>query len=225
MKKNGFTLAEALITICIIGVVASLTLPTLQTNAMRQQVPTALAKAMTTLENGNKILMQREGVRDIFDVCGNTYLTCMRTQGILNGAAITPPTTVQNFSGQTKLLGLPEGLLTPDNLAYYSGGTWLQGSAPVGYRLRNTLVRVDVNGPAKGPNAFGKDIFTLTVNGSGAVIPHGGKLHSHVFSNGAAPSWETTCNSEKVSTAAAVEAGDSCAGSIVDNGYRIIYPF
>ena len=32
MKKNGFTLAEVLITLAIIGVVATMTLPALMTN-------------------------------------------------------------------------------------------------------------------------------------------------------------------------------------------------
>ena len=37
MKKNGFTLAEVLITLAIIGVVATLTLPALMTNTQEQQ--------------------------------------------------------------------------------------------------------------------------------------------------------------------------------------------
>ena len=42
MKKNGFTLAEVLITLAIIGVVATLTLPALMTNTQEQQSRTAL---------------------------------------------------------------------------------------------------------------------------------------------------------------------------------------
>ena len=44
MKKNGFTLAEVLITLAIIGVVATLTLPALMTNTAEQQAKTALKK-------------------------------------------------------------------------------------------------------------------------------------------------------------------------------------
>ncbi len=49
MKKNGFTLAEVLITLAIIGVVATLTLPALMTNTQEQQSKTGLKKGINTL--------------------------------------------------------------------------------------------------------------------------------------------------------------------------------
>ena len=49
MKKNGFTLAEVLITLAIIGVVAVMTLPALITNTGEQQAKTALKKGINTL--------------------------------------------------------------------------------------------------------------------------------------------------------------------------------
>lgn len=49
MKKNGFTLAEVLITLAIIGVVATMTLPALMNNTQEQQARTALKKAINTL--------------------------------------------------------------------------------------------------------------------------------------------------------------------------------
>ena len=47
MKKNGFTLAEVLITLAIIGVVATMTLPALMTNTQEQQAKTGLKKGTT----------------------------------------------------------------------------------------------------------------------------------------------------------------------------------
>ena len=49
MKKNGFTLAEVLITLAIIGVVATMTLPALMTNTAEQQARTGLKKGINTL--------------------------------------------------------------------------------------------------------------------------------------------------------------------------------
>lgn len=49
MKKNGFTLAEVLITLAIIGVVATMTLPALMSNTQEQQAKTAYKKAINTL--------------------------------------------------------------------------------------------------------------------------------------------------------------------------------
>ena len=49
MKKVGFTLAEVLITLAIIGVVAVLTLPALMSNTAEQQARTALKKMTNSL--------------------------------------------------------------------------------------------------------------------------------------------------------------------------------
>ena len=49
MKKNGFTLAEVLITLAIIGVVATMTLPALISNTGEQQAKTGLKKGINTL--------------------------------------------------------------------------------------------------------------------------------------------------------------------------------
>lgn len=54
MKKYGFTLAEVLITLAIIGVVATITLPTLTSNTNEKQAVAAFKKGLNTLtEAGN----------------------------------------------------------------------------------------------------------------------------------------------------------------------------
>ena len=49
MKMKGFTLAEVLITLAIIGVVATMTLPALLNNTAEQQYKTGLKKGINTL--------------------------------------------------------------------------------------------------------------------------------------------------------------------------------
>ena len=61
MKKNGFTLAEVLITLAIIGVVATLTLPSLMTNTAEQQSITAFKKIMNTLNEAGQMNAALEG--------------------------------------------------------------------------------------------------------------------------------------------------------------------
>lgn len=48
-KRNGFTLAEVLITLGIIGVVAAMTIPTLMSNTNGAQFKTAFKKSLSTL--------------------------------------------------------------------------------------------------------------------------------------------------------------------------------
>lgn len=66
MKKNGFTLAEVLITLAIIGVVATMTLPALMTNVAEQQAKTALKKGINTLTEAAHMNQALEG----FDYSG-----------------------------------------------------------------------------------------------------------------------------------------------------------
>ena len=61
MKKNGFTLAEVLITLAIIGVVATLTLPSLMTNTAEQQSVTAYRKALNTLNEAGQMSAAVDG--------------------------------------------------------------------------------------------------------------------------------------------------------------------
>ncbi|MBP7212243.1 prepilin-type N-terminal cleavage/methylation domain-containing protein, partial [bacterium] len=47
-SKTAFTLAEVLITLGIIGIVAALTIPTLMNKSQKQQTVTALKKSYST---------------------------------------------------------------------------------------------------------------------------------------------------------------------------------
>lgn len=54
-RQKSFTLAEVLITLGIIGVVASMTIPTLMNNYLKNQTVTRLQKAYTTISQAIKL--------------------------------------------------------------------------------------------------------------------------------------------------------------------------
>jgi prepilin-type N-terminal cleavage/methylation domain-containing protein len=60
-KKVGFTLAEVLITLSIIGVVAMMTLPALMTNVQEQQAKTGIKKGINTLSEAGQMNNAVEG--------------------------------------------------------------------------------------------------------------------------------------------------------------------
>ena len=62
MKNNGFTLAEVLITLGIIGVVAALTTPALYHNVGTAEIGPKLAKFRSTVENANKMMLVENDV-------------------------------------------------------------------------------------------------------------------------------------------------------------------
>ena len=61
-NKAAFTLAEVLITLAIIGVVATMTIPTLVVEYRKKQWVSGLQKAIYVLNNGTKLMMADEGV-------------------------------------------------------------------------------------------------------------------------------------------------------------------
>ena len=63
--KNGFTLAEVLITLGIVGVVASMTLPTLNNNVQKQTYEAGAKKAYNILSNAVSMYMVDQGVDDL----------------------------------------------------------------------------------------------------------------------------------------------------------------
>ena len=65
--KRAFTLAEVLITLAIIGVVAAMTMPTLIKNHQKQVYATRLKKAVNVLENMRTKLMADEEVTNFND--------------------------------------------------------------------------------------------------------------------------------------------------------------
>lgn len=60
-RKNGFTLAEVLITLTIIGVISALTLPAIQSNTAATRNRAALKKIMATLTQAAQANVAAEG--------------------------------------------------------------------------------------------------------------------------------------------------------------------
>ena len=100
MKKSfGFTLAEVLITLGIIGVVAAMTLPTLIQNYQKKTYIEGLKVGISILEQGFKAAMADDGVDDLADTtlwknCDGTDFFPARAKsgrfGAENGADARP---------------------------------------------------------------------------------------------------------------------------------------
>lgn len=78
MKKNAFTLAEILITLGIIGVVAALTMPSLIQNYRKHVVETRLAKVYSVMNQAIKMTSAEYGEPTVWmKDCGITMApTC-----------------------------------------------------------------------------------------------------------------------------------------------------
>src|SRR5574344_801890 len=67
LKRTAFTLAEVLIVLGIIGIVASMTIPTLMNKVAKQEYLTGLRKAYSTQMDGWSRLLADEGVQQLED--------------------------------------------------------------------------------------------------------------------------------------------------------------
>lgn len=71
LYKAGFTLAEVLITLSIIGVVAAMTLPTLITNVQEKTTVSKVKKFYNTVENAYQRMIQDYGTIDTWGLMGS----------------------------------------------------------------------------------------------------------------------------------------------------------
>ena len=220
MKHRGFTLAEVLITLGIVGFVASITLPALMTNVMKQSTGPSLAKAVNTMENANRMILTDNTARQLKTVCEDDYIACLKTA--VNGVEVDTPASYKAYDLQTDAFSVGDGVkgfLMHDGMVIYQTAAPSDEAGentPGAYYGRYYTVYVDTNGIKKAPNAVGRDTFMFYVDLNGSVIPYGGQLYKE-YTGGENVLWEAGCLKTGPTD------GASCTGSIADNGWKVIY--
>lgn len=199
MKKGfrGFTLAEVLVTLGIIGIVAAMTIPTLVSNYQKKEYVTGLKKAYSTIGQGFKLMMADAGVTqfdqtDLF--YNNTHKNTEPRNSMIN-------TTIKKYfkvlksckfrdfsckiSGYTNLGTTGTFNLADDGNGFYTADGMfidllrLNDSCPPNYNLSGRMksfcgiVTVDING-AKKPNKRGRDLFDFAISHDGNLFPFAG---------------------------------------------------
>ena len=236
MKLNkGFTLAEVLIALGIVGVLAALTLPTLQANAQKKTIGTAVMKAVQQLENAHKMLLNENDVASLDTVCGSKYPECLSKY---LGLAKFQPETSDKYSkfgskgNEYSYDSCVDAFTSDDGFVYFrdsSNGCGTPTATDLTkspdkhmtekYNGSKYYITVDINGIETKPNQTGRDVFRFLVDTNGAVIALGSNLHS-IYVNNYNNNWMKVCkNNEKPSN------GWYCQGAIVDNGGKVMYKF
>ena len=238
-RKCGFTLAEILVTLGIIGVVAALTAPALVNNTRNAQIGPTLAKVKTTIENANKAIIYEEGVDSLADLLSavDSYSKSSKYQEYLlkqvrgsssiaiNNNNFDSEWTLYDgtdYSGfAQRLSNYTNMFLLSDSITLYTwSGTGVFG-AKGSFGGSLLYVYVDINGAKVKPNTIGKDIFTFILDRNGTLVPTGSATYAWLTGNEESSydndSGTNVCNSNKVGT------GMGCAGSIFDNDLKVIY--
>ena len=165
-SKNGFTLAEVLITLGIIGIVAAMTIPNLIANNKARVFRSKYLKAYSAIAQMVKLI-------EADDVDFNEMTT------VLNLAKYLPGSTRKTWND-----GLQSANLSKNDPFYYRGNepyktydgkgeAWKEGFDDIQYALLdgsllliewpNHWISVDINGYNNGPNRWGVDLFTFEI--------------------------------------------------------------
>ena len=191
-------MAEVLITIGIIGVVAAMTLPTLINNAKNRELQTQLQKTYSELNQMSQLFYNDYGMSvpeylagaktgkvwsDFVNKIFPRYFKLVNkvdrwTGGFVDpdtGSALdTMPYDLYTLGGQKRTSPIC------DNSGFYSdviGRYYLFNDAPDTADDNGPIICVDINGE-KRPNTYGKDFFLFVFTVDGYVIPMG-QEHAH----------------------------------------------
>ena len=238
--KKAFTLAEVLITLGIIGVVAAMTLPTLLTNVQKHVLAVATRKFHSNISNAIKLYMTEEGTDDLrySDLCISEYNNDgeQRAQNavddfirehfkVVKECDITQASncfapSYKHFNNSNN--NPYQSILF---LGYYgkvfvlADGTAL--SITPGYYVNGghdgtaTIgVNVDVNGQ-KGPNVIGYDMWSMSIFYDGSVDESG--VGPEVRKNG------NIKEAREARFSACKEQYGGCFGHFLNNNYKFDY--
>lgn len=189
--KKAFSLAEILVTLTIIGVIASMTIPNLQTNAHKRELAAGCKKAFSTLSNAIALAEQANGPVRKWGLSDNSsaedfeeyllpYLNviqvCKNQSGCFGEGKFYKADKSEYNEISDKGYGTPAVsfiLADGTNASYDYAGDGSTNTKTFGVNAAKPIMvfAVDVNG-TKNPNTLGQDVFFF-VNTRDGLKPAG----------------------------------------------------
>lgn len=189
--KVGFTLAEVLITLAIIGVVAAITVPSMMQSTQKQEYVSALKKAYASVYQAYNLMLADNGGDATAVITGIThaddakflnelakYLKVQKNCGIAMGCWYTTPLNWLNGtqndadwdSSHNNKFG--KAILADGSMVLID--IWNETCSGTAGSLNSSICgnfQIDING-AKGPNTLGRDYFLFRITKTG-IYPIG----------------------------------------------------
>lgn len=176
--KAGFTLAEVLITLGIIGVVAAMTIPTLMTAYQKKQTVTRLKRAYSIVQQSIRLSEDENGEVE-------SWNTKLNGEQFFKTYLANHIKYLDKYTSQELWNKAPRKNLNGSN---YGGTTYMAGSTTTAHftLLDGSMVSmnmnqadengiwvgIDINGLAK-PNTIGKDTFLFFFSSKYGLRPLG----------------------------------------------------
>ena len=182
-RLAAFTLAEVLITLSIIGVVAAMTMPALIANHRKTVLKTQFKKAYSELQQVNQNFIKDYDMNiceynwQMWDETKSGYASSKATSDAFikyyNGSGSSSSQT-QGFNQIKNLTGtktVPQTLFDDGGAVDIQKRTFYFEFGISNYKC--PIISVDVNGYYKRPNQLGVDIFSFRPTKDGKIIPIG----------------------------------------------------
>ncbi len=178
-KGFGFTLAEILITLGIIGVVAALTIPNLITNYQKKVTATELKKAYSEIAQAIKLSQIQNGELNNwnFTLSGRDFYYQYLQKYFIKNKEIPNNEfkrqyIVKNMNG-TQCTGEVWCTQNDSFYIYLPNGSIMGIMTHIG-QTKYKSVTIDING-LKAPNQIGKDFFVFSITSPDGLVPYGYK--------------------------------------------------
>ena len=179
--KSGFTLAEVLITLGIVGIVAAMTLPALVQKNNAKVLETSLKKAYSNASQAYMLTKSQLGIDNIHE----TYTYYDAEKGYIYANEFKD-TFYKNLKVVKKISFYPyknyngsRNITTNIGADYPEAVNILPDGSSIGVIIvadginggKNIWISFDTNGPYKKPNRYGHDIFKFMIDASDKLIP------------------------------------------------------
>ena len=231
MRRFGFTLAEVLVTLGIIGVVAALTMPQMTVRTQNMQLETATLKYYSQIQEAVQRHLVQNGLDELdasFDGAKfvednfKTALTCrvataeereaaneIEDQEAKDAAIAALADSKDCFANQYKTLNGANNYLYTSMIATQSAYV-LNGGASIQVQNGvNPRIFLDVNG-VKGPNMLNRDMWQLRLSSDGSVVD---------VIQGTTPNEIET----NLARCKEVDSNEGCFAGFVKNGFKFPY--
>lgn len=231
--KHGFTLAEVIITLGIIGVVAALTIPNLIADQRKAQYIVGMKKAysiwsqallqmsvdagtpgdLSNFFTSNSNQTMGDKIVPYFKIlknCDTTQKGCWADSNAQNFDS-------SDYSANYDSTGVWYKFVTADGMLVEiaNSSQGCVGSQGTLTKMCAKNVNIDVNGLA-GPNTMGRDIIAFAIiNDNGpAIYPWGGQRLLY---------WKTSHDCDYGYAGGTNKFGYYCPGRIIDDGWQMTY--
>ncbi len=222
MKQKGFTLAETLITLGIIGVVATLTLPNLMADYKKKTYVAQLQRTYNMISNAVEMLMVDQDVDNLSD----TYL--VDNDG--------PEKFLKQYFKVTKDCGVSSennSCNAPGGYKAYDGSSIDNKQvAPSGYYCINvntgaTICMLDMRGYSEEGGYHSYSYMTIDINGVKAPNRNGrDRFFVNLYSDGKiADQYDNSSDyyDSRCEGLSSTEYGGACVDKIINDGWVMDY--